>query len=123
VDDDALVRIVAAIVKSPCAKKGKKGETFFVRVPVDSKIKSGKIFNHEKAGVIDFLYRGRLTVLPPTIHPETRQPYRWTGTSLLDVDPEVLPVFDDKKLRLLRLVIGSEGPLFDLPIGCSPRTR
>jgi hypothetical protein len=30
--------------------------------------------------------------LPPTIHPDTEEPYRWTGNeTLLDVAPEELP--------------------------------
>ena len=109
VDDDSIVRCVWAILGScPSAKRGKKGITFFVRVPRNGKIKSCKIINHTKTGVIDVLIGGRLTVLPPTKHPETNQPYVWIGTPLLEMALDDLPVLDDQKLSLLRLIIGAE---------------
>ena len=109
VDDDSIVRCVRAILGTcPSAKRGKKGITFFVRVPRNGKIRSCKITNHAKIGVIDVLIGGRLTVLPPTKHPETSEPYVWVGTPLLETQIDDLPVLDDRKLSLLRLVIGAE---------------
>lgn len=96
VDDDSLVETVKAMLGScPCAKRGKKGITYFVRVPKDAKIKSCKICNYKKVGVIDILIGGRMTVLPPTIHPDTHQPYVWIGQPLLDTDIETLPILGD----------------------------
>ena len=109
VDDDSLVRVAASILGScPCAKRGKKGITYLVRVPRNGKLKSCKISNHAKLGVVDVLIGGRMTVLPPTTHPETNKPYVWIGSSLLDVDVNALPILGDQQLAMLKLVIGSE---------------
>lgn len=109
VDDDSLVDVVKAILgHCPCAKRGKKGITYFVRVPKTNRVKSCKITNHTKSGLIDILIGGRLTVLPPTIHPETLEPYVWIGSPLLGTNIEGLPIFDDQKFALLKMVIGSE---------------
>ncbi|WP_029084474.1 bifunctional DNA primase/polymerase [Bradyrhizobium sp. th.b2] len=109
VDDNALVRVTEAILGSCiCAKRGQKGMTFFVKVPNGARVKSTTISNFSNKGVIDILFGGKMTVLPPSIHPLTRLPYVWSSLPLLDIDFGNLPVLDDVKLNLLRLVIGSE---------------
>jgi Bifunctional DNA primase/polymerase, N-terminal len=109
VDDNSLVQVVKLTLGAcPCAKRGKKGITYFIRVPKSSRVKSCKITNHAKIGVVDVLIGGRMTVLPPTNHPETNKPYVWIGSPLLDTDINDLPIVDDQKLALLKLVIGSE---------------
>jgi len=109
VDDNSLVQVVKSVLGDcQSAKRGKKGITYFVRVPKSSRVKSCKIANHANTGVIDVLIGGRMTVLPPTIHPETGSPYVWIGSTLLDTDIGALPILDDQKFALLKLVIGSE---------------
>jgi hypothetical protein len=114
IDEDVgiYVRPIIAILGGDVSSKvGKKGRTFFVLVPITEKIKSTKIFDAQKRGAVDFLFNGRMTLIPPTIHPETKQPYRWTSSSLLEVDLSTLPIFTGEKLRLLRLVVASENAL------------
>lgn len=96
IEEIALIRCVekAIGVKVP-TKRGKKGYTYFVRI--DREVKSHKINwyrNSKKTPAIDILARGAQTVLPPSIHPETGQPYRWeAGQPLHLVDIRTLPVF------------------------------
>jgi hypothetical protein len=90
--DDAI--IVAALRKvlppSPVRKCGQKGETAFYYGP---KVKESKSWDIDGKRVVDLIGPGRQTVLPPTIHPETKQPYRWlTSETLEDVAPEDLPI-------------------------------
>lgn len=78
VDDEIFVGVMFEVLgASPCAKRGKKGITNFVRFPHDADLKSTKITTYNKEGAIDILLGGRMTVLPPTVHPETWQSYVW----------------------------------------------
>lgn len=106
VDQDALVSVVVAILgAAPCAKRGKKGLTIFVRHDAD--LRSTKVLDGSGGGAIDILLSGKFSVLPPSIHPETGEPYIWGGPTLLDVDLASLPIIGREKLRLLRTVVGS----------------
>jgi hypothetical protein len=90
IDTDDPV-ITAALRKelppSPVRKRGQRGETSFYEV------KESKSWNINGKRVVDLIGPGRQTVLPPTIHPDTQQPYRWlTSETLEDVAPDDLPV-------------------------------
>jgi hypothetical protein len=90
--DDPI--IVAALRKvlppSPVRKRGQKGETAFYYGP---EVKESKSWNIDGKRVVDLIGPGRQTVLPPTIHPDTKQPYRWlTSETLEDVAPDDLPL-------------------------------
>jgi Bifunctional DNA primase/polymerase, N-terminal len=112
VDHDAWVRVTETILGNCiCAKHGLKGITFVVKVHIRARLKSTTVSNFLKKGVIDILFGGKMTVLPPSIHPETGLPYAWSRLPLLEVDLGELPVLDDGKLNLLRLVVGSEHSL------------
>jgi hypothetical protein len=89
-------RTLDIVPASPVRKRGKKGETRFFRF--NSDIISRK-YHH--LGV-EILANGNQTVLPPSIHPETGQPYVWlTPDTLLDVDPKSLPELDLSFLEIL----------------------
>lgn len=77
--------IVGALPPSTLIKRGAKGGTHFFRAPTITKSKSW-------TGVCDLIGPGRLTVLPPSIHPNTGQPYVWIGGEALeDTNPGELP--------------------------------
>lgn len=106
VDQDVFVPVVQAIIgDASCAKRGKKGLTAFVRYSDD--LKSTKVMDGSGGGAIDILLGGKFSVLPPSIHPETGEPYIWIGSSLLDADLGAMPIIDRETLRLLRAVVGS----------------
>lgn len=97
VEEAELIRCVERAIgeKVPC-KQGKKGFTFIFRI--NEQVKTHKI-NWVRNGAkpvaaIDVLCRGAQTVIPPSIHPDTKLPYRWvSGTPLWEIDYRSLPVF------------------------------
>lgn len=87
IDKDSAKELVPL---SPVVKRGKKGETRFFRY-------NGEVnFKRHDVG-IELLSDGNQTVLPPSIHPETNEPYVWiTPDTLLDFDVKDLPLLPDK---------------------------
>ena len=83
--------------RSPSGRIGKKGAVFFVRV-------RGRLSNPEftvrgeegkrYGKVAECLFVRKLCVIPPTIHPDTGQPYRWIGRPLHEVDFNELPIVE-----------------------------
>jgi len=113
VDDDRLVAATRAFLQhdrqdaSLVAKVGKKGQTVFARAKFSEGIKSAVIRGGEGIGNVDLLASGKMTVMPPSIHPETGEPYRWVGPSLLDVEFEKLPEVTDRQIKVLKAAFGS----------------
>lgn len=108
-DDDIWVRPLRGVFgEEACAKRGKKGATFFVRVPKSEKVKSTVLKAVEGFGAIDILSGGKQTVLPPSIHPNTGQPYKWLGQPLHKTKFEDLPQVDKRFLGVLATAIKSE---------------
>jgi hypothetical protein len=68
---------------TPFKKRGKKGVTLFFRGAIDN-----FSYNRNVKGIqermVDVLGEGRQTVLPPSIHPDTKQPYYWVGEKALE---------------------------------------
>jgi hypothetical protein len=89
-DDPAVTAALRTVLPpSPVRKRGQKGETSFYYGPEIEKSQSWDI---DGKRVVDLIGPGRQTVLPPTIHPDTMQPYRWlTSETLEDVAPDDLP--------------------------------
>ena len=80
----------AILPGTPVRKIGKRGETLFYFAPHITASKSWKI---DGQVVAELIGPGRQTVLPPTIHPDTLQPYRWSGIEGLDaLAPDELPL-------------------------------
>lgn len=85
-DDPAIYRAILSVLPpSMVIKKGAKGDTRFYRGPG---IKESKSWNlgakPNQYRVCDLIGPGRQTLLPPTIHPDTGEPYRWIGPDALD---------------------------------------
>lgn len=98
--DDAAIRaaLLGVLPETMVGKAGQKGETLFYRA---SDSFPSRAFNlpgpdGKPYRVLDLLGPGKQTVLPPTIHPDTGQPYRWTRPETLDgIAPEDLPWIED----------------------------
>jgi hypothetical protein len=89
--DDATIMaaIMAVLPPTPIKKRGAKGETLFYYAP---HIAASMSWNIDGYRVVDLIGPGRQTVLPPTIHPDSGQPYVYTGNGALeDVTPSELP--------------------------------
>jgi hypothetical protein len=101
--DDAAVIISDALPSSPVNKAGERGFTAFYRTDFD--VSSEDFINDDGELVLQVLSDGKQTVIPPSIHPDTCQPYRWTnGHSLYDTPREELPLLPrDYRDRILNL--------------------
>lgn len=92
-DDPAMMNAVLSVLPdSEVKKRGKKGFSAFYR---GSPAIVSAPFSVGKERVVDLLAHGRQTVMPPTIHPDTGQPYHWVGESLEGFSIDDLPELPD----------------------------
>lgn len=98
-DDAAEVAAIKSVLPgSPCVKRGAKGETQFYLAPKSLRSKAYNDANDRR--MLDLLCGGgsttRQTVMPPTIHPSTGEPYHWLSLDTLETFPvDELPVLDE----------------------------
>ncbi len=96
--------IKSALPRSAFNKRGKKGWTLFFRY-VSGEAPSRHLKGKDKTIIVDILGYGCQTVLPPTIHPETKQEYTWYGASLLECIAEDLPALTAEDLEALEAAL------------------
>jgi hypothetical protein len=120
--DEAALIISDALPDTPVNKAGQRGWTAFYRGDVPSE----DFYNDDGELVLQILGTGKQTVIPPSMHPKTMQPYRWTnGHSLYDTPIEELPLLPaDYRDRILKLGFKTtrprkERPTLDKSIGYS----
>lgn len=98
IDRDEYVSIGRALLRDPPSGRiGKKGAVFFVRVRGHLGNPEFRVAgDHAKAlgKVAECLFVKKLCVIPPTIHPDTNQPYAWIGKALHEVDFGELPIVE-----------------------------
>lgn len=90
--------LMTVLPESMVGKAGQKGETLFYRSSPNFPSLSFNLPGPDgrPQRVLDLLGPGRQSVMPPSVHPDTGQPYRWTRLETLDaIDPEDLPWIDD----------------------------
>jgi hypothetical protein len=92
IDQEFLIDPILAILPpSPVQKKGRKGIALFYRGDTE-KIRSRNYRTADRVGLLDLLSEGKQTVLPPSIHPDTNEPYFWwTDATLADTPLSELP--------------------------------
>lgn len=80
---------------SPFGKIGKKGKTLFYNAGAG--IHSRKFLDKDKKVIFEILADGCQTIIPPTIHPETGQPYQWLNAdfTLFDTHVSELPTIGE----------------------------
>ena len=106
-DDPGIAEALRKVLpETPAEKKGAKGGTGFYRGPG---IRSHAwMINGRK--VVEILGDGRQTVLPPTIHPDLGEPYRWTGSKTLEeLRPEDLPLLPPDIIEQISTVLAPFG--------------
>jgi hypothetical protein len=108
-DEEAAPIISEAFEASPVNKAGQRGWTSFYRADFDVPSEN---FYDAKGLVLQILSRGKQTVIPPSIHPDTKEPYRWTNRhSLYDTKPSDLPPLPrDYRERILKLGYTTTNP-------------
>ena len=90
-------------------KAGAKGETRFYYGPGIA----SQSWSIDGKRVVEIIGPGRQTVLPPTIHPDTGEPYRWlTPDTLEDLRPQDLPLLPGNIADQITAALA--------PFGCQP---
>jgi hypothetical protein len=84
--EELLAPIMDILPRAMVAKRGRKGISLFYRGNTD-KIRSKNYRTPERVGLCDLLAEGKQTVLPPSIHPDTGEPYYWTTDETLEDTP------------------------------------
>lgn len=97
--DVDIPEIAELIPPSPFQRRGKKGFVRFYRADLKNPPVSR---THREVG-IEILYTGRQAVIPPSIHPETNEPYGWMGPDdLLNLNLRAeLPLFSRSDQEIL----------------------
>jgi hypothetical protein len=89
-DREILATVNSVLPDAIVAKRGRRGATAFFRDPPGS-ITARKFKGHDGSMLLEVLVTGQ-TVIPPTAHPETGEPYIWlTDNTLFDVCIDELP--------------------------------
>ena len=104
-NDHPLVSYVERAIGDDCPKKlGKKGMSFLVRGV--GNISSQTLHDYRggtKKPAGDILAKGKQTVIPPSIHPETKVPYQWCGKmTLLNTKYDALPIITNSVIKEIR---------------------
>lgn len=104
-DDGGLVSYVETTIGADCPKKrGKKGLSFLVRGIGD--ISSQTLHDYrdgKKKPAGDILAKGKQTVIPPSIHPDTKAPYEWWGKlTPFNTQFGELPIIDNSAIQEIR---------------------
>jgi hypothetical protein len=103
--DDPAIRnaLLTVVFGSEVRKVGRRGETLFFYAPY---VKESKRWLIADKVVCELIGPGRQTVIPPSIHPDTNAPYRWSGTEALDtVDPRDLPKLPEDIIKRIGVAL------------------
>ncbi len=100
IDHDSYVGLGRVLLRNPkCGRFGKKGIVFFFRYPkgleTPKKIRSKGKDEKSLGDVAEVFLQRSLIAIPPSIHPETQQPYRWVGTPLHEIAFNDLPLIGE----------------------------
>jgi len=122
-DPAIIAQIEHLLPESPCGKVGKKGWTRFFKYMGEPTQVLYKKVNGKKVGVIlELLSSKKKTTIPPSIHPDTKEPYQWIGKTLLEIDVNELPIFPPMLFAHLESKLAlSEATTYDKPLTQSGR--
>ena len=84
--EELMTPLLNILPPSNVQKKGRKGISLFYRGNTD-KIRPKNFRTPDRVGLVDLLAEGKQTVLPPSIHPDTGEPYFWWTDATLEDTP------------------------------------
>jgi Bifunctional DNA primase/polymerase, N-terminal len=110
-DDPAIVDAVASVLPRPMvAKCGRRGFIIFVRSNGPIKARKFKTPKPHEEMLVEVLTTGQ-TLIPPTVHPDTRLPYQWlTAATLFDTPIDQLPEISPMALAALEEALAARLP-------------
>jgi putative DNA primase/helicase len=104
--DENLIKLIQGLIPpSPWHKIGRKGLTLAFRF---NNLRTFRIRTEAGESIVELLSSRTQTVLPPSIHPDTKMPYRDNGVKLWEVRNN-LPVLDPQIETILRSALQQEG--------------
>jgi hypothetical protein len=110
-DDDVLSGVAMSRFPSPVCKVGRRGHTAFFTSRTDIAPKNFKIGG---ACRLQVLSTGQQTVLPPTVHPDTKEPYWWLDDwTFENVKIENLPQLPSDYLEMIAKIFEEAGMVPD----------
>jgi hypothetical protein len=116
VDDVDVIEAIESRWPSTVRKVGRTGYSAFYRASSEVRARS---FRRPSGGGVDLLAAGRQTVLPPSRHPGTCEPYRWlTPRTLENTLIDELPTLpDDVAAQLVEVLdpLGFTAPAVSAP--------
>ncbi len=94
IDHDRYIALGKVIFGNPeCTRIGKKGIVIPIRYKEGVQNRKIRVKGSDEFGqVVELLIEENLFVIPPSIHPQTKAPYRWEGTPLHKMDYRQLPL-------------------------------
>lgn len=110
-DADGLHEKINALIDgSPVKKKGDKGYTAFYQYNGEHPKKWYK----DGKSIVELLSTGNQTVMPPSIHPDTKQPYVWvTLDTLFDMTANELPKLPSNFIEKVNEIFGYKERIID----------
>lgn len=112
-EEELESQLYAIMPKTPLMKKGKKGINFFYRFTGEETIKIHNPYNSREVE-FELISTGRQTVIPRSIHPDSKKPYIWcdkngyqSNNHLLNVSVEELPVISKEKIDEIKRTINN----------------
>jgi hypothetical protein len=124
-NDEALgIELIDALIAPPggvtITKIGQRGQTLLLRPPAGIPVKSRKFLIDGKT-VFEMLAEGRQTVLPPTIHPDIKEPYRWgNGATPLNTELSAMAMLREDWEQRVEEVLSRRGYQPELPTTENP---
>lgn len=90
--DEEILKLIPPTPIRRLGREGRAGIYFYRYMPS---------ITNKNFDEFEILTSGRQLILPPSIHPDTKEAYKWVGDSLLDFDIEDLPLLTLQKIEAL----------------------
>lgn len=104
-------KVLSVLPPPECVKLGSKGLTAFYKLPAEGMKSTSFWYNglQGKIPVVEVLAEGRKTIIPPSVHPNTRLPYRWEGKTLLKAvaDGNLQELTEEMVSRIREIALGA----------------
>lgn len=78
---DVIDMIESVVPETPVEKRGKKGKTMFYRTFFKENLMH---VSKEHGCMLELLCSSKYTIIPPSIHVDTKKPYVWTKGTMID---------------------------------------
>ena len=99
---DVEAAALAVLPPSPVRKRGAKGWTGYYRAPANMQHTARVRWYDGDKVAVELLLHGTQSVLPPSIHPDTKRPYQWITEETLESFPsDDLPELPAEAVEML----------------------